>query len=232
MLLLAVHSHAQEGFISVKGKLVDIKSKDPIPYASIYIKGKSIGTATNEEGRFLFHLPIEFKTDTLVMSAIGYENFKYLVDGLVNKENFIELKQSITLLNEVVVKSSTKELSGKEIVKKAVENIPANYPMQPFVIEAFFRDLQIENGKPVELLEAAALFSYKNYNPGYEDVEVKEVRRSFNKRHALNDTYDRQNSIIDLMEDNFVKHRFGPIAARGWKFNVDSVMIYNDKSVY
>ena len=82
--------------------------------------------------------------------------------------------------------------------------------MKPFVIEGFFRDLQRENDKAVELLEAAIRFRYKDYNPGYEDVEIIEVRRSYNKRHPVNGTYDRQNSIIDLMEDNYVKHRFGP----------------------
>jgi hypothetical protein len=83
----------------------------------------------------------------------------------------------------VVVKASKKELTGKDIVKKAVASIPSNYPMKPFMIEGFFRDLQNENDKPVELLEAALKFRYKDYNPGYEDVEIIEVRRSINKRH-------------------------------------------------
>ncbi|WP_236676348.1 hypothetical protein [Chryseolinea lacunae] len=32
------------------------------------------------------------------------------------------------------------------------------------------------------------------------------------------------------MEDNYVKHRFGPLDAKGWKFAIDSVMRY-DRSV-
>jgi CarboxypepD_reg-like domain len=227
-----IYSYGQESFISIRGKLSDSKSKEAIPYASIYIQGKSIGTTSNEDGNFLFHLPIHFSSDTLIISAIGYESFKSVGKNLIDKDNLLYLKPTITLLKEVVIKSSDKRLTAKDIVKKAVANIPQNYPMQPFVIEGFFRDLQIENGKYVELLEAATRFSYKNYNPGYEEVQVLEVRRSYNKRHPLNGKYDRQNSIVDLMEDNYVKHRFGPIEIKGWKFKIDSMLSYNERMVY
>ncbi len=230
--VLTINSYAQEAFTSIKGKLIDEKSKQPIPYASIYIKGKSIGTTTNDEGRFLFHVPSGFAKDTLVISVIGYDHFKYTVSGMTEKENVIALKQSITLLSEVTVRVSKKELTGKDIVKKAVARIPENYPMKPFVIEGFFRDLQRENDKAVELLEAAIRFRYKDYNPGYEEVEIIEVRRSYNKRHPVNGKYDRQNSIIDLMEDNYVKHRFGPMDIKGWKFVIDSILTYNKQTAY
>jgi hypothetical protein len=232
LLLLTTNSFAQEMFISISGKLIDNKSKESIPYASIYIKGKSIGTTSNNEGRFLFHVPSMFNQDTLIISVIGYNQFKSRVSQMTEKENVIELKHSTTLLNEVTVRASKRELTGKEIVKKAVAKIPENYPMKAFAIEGFFRDLQIENDKPVELLEAALKFNYKDYNPGYEEVQIIEVRRSFNKRHPVNGEYDRQNSIIDLMEDNYIKHRFGPINVKGWKFVVDSILTYNNQTAY
>jgi hypothetical protein len=232
ILLLINDSFAQETFISLRGKLVDNMSKGPIPYASIYIKGKSIGTTTNNEGRFLFHLPSIFSQDTLIISVIGYNLFKSSVLLMRERENVVELKQGSMLLNEVTIRASKKELPGKDIVKKAVARIPENYPMKPFAIEGFLRDLQKENDKPVALLEAAIRFYYKDYNPGYEEVEIIEVKKSLNKRHPVNGTYDRQNSIFDLMEDNYMKHRFGPINTRGWKFNVDSILTYSKKTVY
>lgn len=231
-ILLAINVFGQDTYLSIKGKLVDSHSKEPIPYASIYIKGKSIGTTTNEDGRFLFHVPSQFAKDTLIVSVIGYNDFTSTVKLLTEKESMIELKQDNTLLNDVTIRASKIELTGKDIVKKAVANIPKNYPMKPFIIEGFFRDLQIENGKVVELLEAALRFRYKDYNPGYEDVEIIEVRRSYNKRHPINGTYDRQNSIIDLMEDNYVKHRFGPMSTKGWRFELDSVLSYNNQTLY
>jgi hypothetical protein len=232
LLLLAGSVNAQDHFISIAGKLVDAKTKEPLPYASVYIHKKSIGTTTNDEGRFQFHVPSAFSGDTLVVSVIGYSRFKSVVGSMVERETVIELRQSVTQLNEVTVASTAMTLKGNEIVKKAVARIPDNYPMQPFVVEGFFRDLQFENGKPVELLEAALRFRYKDYNPGFEQVEIVEIRRSFNHRHPVNGTYDRQNAIIDLMEDNYVKHRFGPMKPKGWKFAVDSVLVYDGRAVY
>jgi hypothetical protein len=232
LLLLTINLYAQNIFTSIKGTLIDSKSREFIPFASIYIKGKSIGTTTNDEGRFLFHVPSGFGNDTLVISVMGYGHFKSTVSRMADKENVIELKQSVTLLDEVTISASKRDLTGKDIVKKAVARIPENYPMKPFRIEGFFRDLQKENDKPVALLEAAIRSHYKDYNPGYEDVEIIEVRKTFNKRHPVNGTYDRQNSIFDLMEDNYIKHRFGPIDTKGWKFTIDSILTYNSRTTY
>ncbi len=232
-VLSTLNAYPQNSIVAVKGTLIDQKSKEPIAYASVYLKGKSIGTTTNNDGKFLFHVPSEFASDTLIISFIGYDHFKTIVNRLAGKDNVIALKQQTLLLNEIVVKSSKKELTAKEIVKKAVARIPENYPMKPFIIEGFFRDLQKENDRPVELLEAATRFRYADYNPGYEDVEIIEVRRSYsNKRHPVNGTYDRHNSIIDLMEDNYVKHRFGPIHPKGWDFKIDGVLNDDNRFVY
>lgn len=229
--LLASNLYAQT-FESIRGKLVDRKTKQPIPYASVYIKGSSIGTTTNEEGRFLFHVPSPFVDDTLVISFIGYDAFKSVVRAMADQEPLIELRPSVTKLQEITVVASRTNMTAKEVVKMAVKKIPDNYPMTPFTIEGFFRDLQKENGKSVELLEAALRFKYTDYNPGFEDVEIIEVRRSYNQRHPVNGTYDRQNSIVDLMEDNYVKHRFGPLQVKGWKYTIDSVFAYNEQFVY
>lgn len=230
--VLSSQAYTQTTFLSIQGNVYDAETSDALPYASVYIKGKPIGTTTNPEGRFIFHIPSQYAADTLVISVIGYQNFTQAIGKLLGKENAIPLQPSTQVLQEVVVTASRKKLSAKEIVRKAVASIPANYPTQPFVLEAFFKDLQIENGKPVELLEASTRFFYKDYNPGQEQVEIIEVRRSLNKRHPVNGTYDRQNSIFDLMEDNFIKERFGPIGMKGWTFAIDTTLIYNNKPVY
>lgn len=120
LLLLKDDSFAQKTFISLRGKLIDNMSKEPIPYASIYVKGKSIGTTTNNEGRFLFHVPSIFSQDTLIISVIGYNLFMSSVILMRERENVLELKQGAMLLNEVTIRASKKELPGKDIVKKAV----------------------------------------------------------------------------------------------------------------
>ncbi|MBL0745557.1 carboxypeptidase-like regulatory domain-containing protein [Chryseolinea sp. Jin1] len=191
----ALAAHGQEKYINLKGVVSDSQSGEPIAYASVFVKGQPQGTMSNEDGRFLLYLSPNLKTDSLVLSAIGYGRLAVAIGSLLDKEAVLKMKPSSIQLAEIVVHATDKELSAKEIVKRAVSRIPQNYPMEPFAIEGFFRDLQMENGQPVELLEAAVKFHYKDYNPGYETVEVLEVRKSFNRRHPINGTYDRQNSI-------------------------------------
>jgi hypothetical protein len=232
LLLCSPNLVAQSGFLSIQGNVTDRTSGDPIPFASVYLRGQAIGTITNSDGRFLFHVPTSAGADTLVISCIGYEPFSSVVTLMNGKKNEIALQLGVTPLKDVSIQSAHMDLSAGSVIKKAVAAIPANYPMTPFVIEGFFRDLQIENEKPVELLEAAVRLRYKDYNPGLEQAEVIEVRRAYNHRHPVNGTYDRQNSIVDLMEDNYIKQRFGPIKGKGWKFVIDSVTVYGGRAVY
>jgi len=49
LLLWTINTNAQETYTSIKGTLIDRKSRELIPFASIYIKGKSIGTVSSPE---------------------------------------------------------------------------------------------------------------------------------------------------------------------------------------
>src|SRR5690242_1052085 len=98
--LATINSFAQETFVSIKGKLLDSNSNQPIPFASVYIKGSSIGTTTNDDGVFLFHVPSSIQKDTLIISVIGYNHFKSVAGDMVDKENLVKLRQSSTMLKE------------------------------------------------------------------------------------------------------------------------------------
>jgi len=91
MAVITLNLQAQDNTTSLRGTVVDGKSREPVPYASVYIKGKSVGTATNEEGKFVFHVNSGFLNDTLIVSVIGYSHFKSLVRHMAVKENNIEL---------------------------------------------------------------------------------------------------------------------------------------------
>jgi hypothetical protein len=61
----------------VKGTVKD-EDKQPVPGVSIYLKGTSVGTATDADGNFTF--PQELQAgDVLVFSFIGYETREYVV---------------------------------------------------------------------------------------------------------------------------------------------------------
>lgn len=78
----------------VNSILVDEKSKDPIPYASIYIKNQMKGTSSNGDGSF--ELLID-ANDSLIISSIGYETQilagRYVSDTIFLETKILELKE-------------------------------------------------------------------------------------------------------------------------------------------
>ena len=81
-----------------KGVVVDITTRQPIPYVSIYTKNTEsvLGSMSNEQGQF----SINFSFNTLFLSHINYEKIE------IKKENVrdtIYLTPASILLNEVVV---------------------------------------------------------------------------------------------------------------------------------
>ncbi len=99
----------------LSGKVVDAK-KEPIPGASVYVKGTYDGTSTDGEGKFSF-TTTEKDTATLVISFIGYDTFekKLNLNALSNGVGVLTLKESSdNVLNEVVITAGTFEASDEK----------------------------------------------------------------------------------------------------------------------
>ena len=89
--------------VSVKlvGKVVDAKTKQPIPFVNIGLFEKNIGTLSDPDGSFELLLPPEISSDSVIFSAITYERQKIPISSI--KSITIELKSSGQLLKEVTV---------------------------------------------------------------------------------------------------------------------------------
>src|SRR5688572_3380434 len=106
--------------ITISGKVIDRETKNPMPFASVYIKGKTIGTITNLYGEFDFHIPGEYRNEILVISMLGYSNFESPVWSMISSTaatTTIELIVSPIVLQEVLIEDS---LSGGDILRLAI----------------------------------------------------------------------------------------------------------------
>ncbi|MBK7651971.1 MAG: carboxypeptidase-like regulatory domain-containing protein [Flammeovirgaceae bacterium] len=74
ILLATLPGIAQK--ITISGKAIDKETKEALIFATIGIKGKSVGTITNLQGEFDFHIPREFQNDLLVINMLGYKTFE------------------------------------------------------------------------------------------------------------------------------------------------------------
>lgn len=93
---------------TIKGKVVDEISQEPIPFANVVVQGSQLGSATDIDGNFQIN-KVPFGYQKLEVSVVGYAP-KTSTDVLVTKANtpYIEigLSATATQLKEVVVQTS------------------------------------------------------------------------------------------------------------------------------
>ncbi len=87
-------------------KITDASTKLGIPFASIGIKGKNIGTVADDKGNFELNILKCEEDDTLKVSAIGYKTKGFTVsEARQGMSKIVLLEPLIVKLNEVVVTS-------------------------------------------------------------------------------------------------------------------------------
>ena len=107
---------------TIKGKIVDDKTQQPIEFANVYLKKALVGGMANENGEFVLQTTV--LPDTLRISFIGYNTIKlYLVEEPKSKLTF-KLSENISLLSEVEVVNYKDP--GKHIMQEVIANKSKN----------------------------------------------------------------------------------------------------------
>lgn len=109
----------------VQGVVTDSLTKEPLPYTSVYLKGTTEGGMTDNNGRFSFKT---YRPEaTLVISAVGYNEYVRLIHPAKSSKFNIALSPATYALDEVVVKPKRERYKKKdnpavEFVRKMIEH--------------------------------------------------------------------------------------------------------------
>ena len=95
--------------ISLKGNIVEAKSQEPLPGATILIKGTAIGVTSDFDGNFEINTKIG---DTIVASFLGMKTQEVLV---LSSSITIRLEDDIDQLDEVLVSVGYFDVSKKDL---------------------------------------------------------------------------------------------------------------------
>lgn len=104
LLLASIASYAQTGI--VKGRIIDAKTFQPLPFATVYLNQTTYGSRTNDEGDFT--IPnIPAGNYELIVTYLGYQPYQSRVAITDNNPLSMSIKliTSSTNLNEVLVKA-------------------------------------------------------------------------------------------------------------------------------
>jgi hypothetical protein len=108
--------------IEIKGKIVD-ENNNPVPFASVMIKGKGIGVSADSIGAFSIIDPLFNEAIVLEVSSAGFEtkNVSITQQANMSQDFSIQLKAA-KMLDEVVV-SSTFYIKGRTMITGGISSV-------------------------------------------------------------------------------------------------------------
>ncbi|MCB2376889.1 carboxypeptidase-like regulatory domain-containing protein [Hymenobacter sp. BT635] len=102
LLLSCLPTRAQT--IAVTGQVLNATTQEPVPFAILGVRGKAIGTAADEQGRYLLRLPPDLR-DTLIVSCVGFEPRLVPPAQLVAGQRVFQLQPQQQVLRGVTIQS-------------------------------------------------------------------------------------------------------------------------------
>ncbi len=113
LLLLAFPSFGQ---FTIKGKVTDAETGDPIPFASVLVLGSEVGISTDFDGNYL--IEIEELQDSIRASYLGYQAQTKTLEEIPSQILNFQLKPSDLELSTFVFESG--ENPAYRIIREAV----------------------------------------------------------------------------------------------------------------
>ncbi len=228
----------QQGKLSVNnvlfisGRVVDGGSEEPLSMVNVGVEGQPFGTTTNDLGQFSFKVPDSLAGMSMVLSFLGFANSRIIIPA-TDTAVVIRLREYAVRLPEVQVHYR----DPNQIVRAVKSALKDNYPLQPYLMTAFFRETIQQDKRFVDVSEAVI----EILKPSYADVHDTE-RVRFVKGRKGRETNEMDVvqfklaggpyhfSQLDVMRrGDFLPDEMGQSA---YKYSFDGVDIIYDRLVY
>jgi hypothetical protein len=188
ILLFPALAQAQENRIT--GRIVDQKTKEPVPFSAIGLKEEQSGALTNEYGFFQIAMPEKNEQDSLIVQALGFFRKAIAVKRGTKMEDItIEVTKRVIELGEVKVQGG----KIKDLALGARSSTPGEGMIQgqPGSQYAFF--VKNEKGKHLGMIRSVSFYIGEHGFP-QEPFRVRIYKPDGN--------YNSPNT--DLLTDNVV----------------------------
>lgn len=204
--------------IVIQGVVYD-EYEYPIPYASIGIVQKNIGTSSTEEGSFKFFVSTNELNDIIEISSIGYESIEITVQDFINtQDKKFTLKEKITELGEVSIESP------RNIVKKALKKLKDNSISEKHKLGVLYRRWSVEDNICRYFIEQYIDVLDRGPSSFIHAFDVKHSRNSSDYRFIKN---EQDRHAIQFMEQNNPLRGGPPMSSYSWK-KIDDTFYENE----
>jgi hypothetical protein len=223
---------ADKNILFISGKVVGGASNDPLYMVNVGVEGQSVGTTTNDLGQFSFKVPDSMAGMSMVFSYLGFVSSRIEIPAK-DTAVIIHLKEYAVRLPEVQVLYR----DPNQIVRAVKSAVEANYPLQPYLMTAFFRETIQQDERFVDVSEAVVEILKPSYSDRYDVERVRFVKGRKGKESREMDVVQFKLaggpyhfSQLDVMRNgDFLPNEVGESA---YKYTFDGVDIIYDRLVY
>lgn len=201
-------------------------NNDPLPFATVYLKGTTRGVNSNDEGRY--ELKLEKGKYTIVFQYVGYSKQEVTIELTENKTLNINLKSDGVALKEVIIKAG--EDPAYAIMRKAIKKRKAYAnPVNEYSCQSYIKGLQrlisipeklkklvkFTTGEKIDSTQFGVIYLSESESNFYYQKPDKEKEIMFSSRvsgESKNFSYNQLGQLNVSFYDNLVT--FGRIGAR------------------
>jgi len=157
-------------FKSYYGRVIDSKSNQTLPFATVEAMGSNIATVSNIDGDFTIKIDRNTNVSQLKISYIGYQNKMVALINFQDTRSFtVQLDPTAIQLKQVTIRPA----DAMELITDVLANIRDNYSDTPMMMRGFYRET-IERGRNYVSISEAVIDIYKgSYSNEYQVDQVK-----------------------------------------------------------
>lgn len=230
--------HAQS-HIDIRGKVVDNKSSDAVPLASINLKGTYVTNVSNEEGFFTLKIPAGTSPDAVIsISGPGYVNSEYPVSEFTELGADMYLRIPLLPFNLPLGSSVSNAVDPELLLLSAYSMVPENYASEPVGMTAFYRETIKKGNSSHIILNEAVLniekSSYTGNDPDRVSVHKGRGNENIEKGESLFSRY--QGGIAAALSLDMVKNPFVGTTLQSagvfYDFTIEGTVSIDGKTFY
>lgn len=238
-MILSICSMAQQsGQIvkTVKGKVINAATNEPISYTNIGLEGTFFGTASDDEGNFELKIPQELVSKNIFFSAVGFKNKQFPVKSLFDKEfSVVKIESQSYGIENIDIAAQNMVLI--RILRVASENIPYNYIQGSYNLVGVYNNERTVNNVTTKQNIEVLIYDQNGYAVPSKKDAFQSLKYSI-KKEETDDDYrfsTGTTNLDELLELDWVRSAtsvLNPALTAGFHLELDSKPTMEEKEYW
>jgi hypothetical protein len=225
----------QQALLTLRGKVVDAETGEPLVFASVAVKETNVATITNIDGEFLIKISETQTSRNLEVTFLGYKNRVVPLIELRGDDykNVISMTPAPIPIKEIIVKP----LDPDGIIRNVISRIGKNYVDEPNLMTAFYRETIRKNRTYVSIGEAVVEIFKAPYNNDirYDGARIYKGRKGSDVEKMDTVLFKLQGGPVSVMQLDIVKNTESILtmdAMKYYDYSLAGVVEIDDKPHY